>query len=50
MHLITGVFKALIFSRGEIKMVTSTISYFFTSLPGIIIRMVIVPSNVFALM
>ena len=48
-RIIAGIVRALIFSRGEITMATWTTSYFVTSLPGIIIQLVIIPGIVFAL-
>jgi uncharacterized membrane protein len=49
-RIVAGVVKALIFARGNITMTTWATSYFVTSLPGIIIQLVLIPSIVFALM
>lgn len=49
-RVIGGIAKALIFAKGETTIVTWATSYFVTSLPGIIIQLVLIPTIVFALM
>lgn len=49
-RIIAGLAKALIFARGNITIASWATSYFVTSLPGIIIQIVLIPSIVFALM
>jgi hypothetical protein len=49
-RIAAGIAKALIFSRGNITMATWATSSFVTSLPGIIIQLVLIPSIVYALM
>ncbi len=49
-RIVAGVARALIFARGNTTMATWATSYFVTSLPGIIIQLVLIPSIVFALM
>ena len=49
-RIVAGIVRALIFSRGNISMATWATSYFITSLPGIIIQIVLIPSIVYALM
>jgi len=49
-RIVAGLARALIFSRGNITMATWTTSYFITSLPGIIIQLLLIPSIIFALM
>ena len=49
-RIIAGLAKALIFARGSITMGAWATSYFVTSLPGIIIQIVLIPTIVFALM
>ncbi|NLI91135.1 MAG: ECF transporter S component [Peptococcaceae bacterium] len=48
-RVVAGIAKALIFSPGHITMAAWVTSYFVTSLPGIIIQIVLIPSIVFAL-
>jgi hypothetical protein len=49
-RVIAGLAKALIFAPGKVSMVSWATAYFATSLPGIVIQFVLVPSIVFALM
>lgn len=49
-RVIAGIFKALIFARGEFTIAAWATSYFVTALPGIIIQLVLIPTIVFALM
>lgn len=49
-RIIAGIAKALIFARGEFTIAAWAASYFVTSLPGIIIQLVLIPAIVFALM
>lgn len=49
-RIIAGVAKALIFAAGNYSMTAWATGYFVTSLPGIIIQLVLIPSIVFALM
>lgn len=49
-RVIAGLAKALIFARGSITMSAWATSYFVTSLPGILIQIVLIPTIVFALM
>jgi hypothetical protein len=49
-RVIAGLAKALIFARGNITMGAWATSYFVTSLPGILIQIVLIPTIVFALM
>ncbi|MHC1770644.1 MAG: ECF transporter S component [Flexilinea sp.] len=48
-RIISGILKALIFSAGSYSMSAWITSYFVTSLPGIIIQLVLIPSIVYAL-
>lgn len=49
-RVVLGIAKALIFAKGEITIATWAASSFVTSLPGIIIHLVLIPTIVFALM
>ncbi len=49
-RIIAGIAKALIFSAGDYSMTAWATGYFVTSLPGIIIQLVLIPCIVFALM
>lgn len=49
-RIIAGIAGALIFSRGYITMASWAASYFVTSIPGIAIQLIFIPSIVFALM
>ena len=49
-RIVAGLAKAFIFARGNITMGAWATSYFVTSLPGIIIQIVLIPTIVFALM
>lgn len=49
-RIIAGIAKALIFAPGKITMAAWVTSYFVTSLPGIIIQLILIPVIVFALM
>ncbi len=49
-RIVAGIARALIFARGSTTIATWTTGYFVTSLPGIIIQLVLLPSIVFALM
>jgi hypothetical protein len=49
-RIVAGLARALIFARGNTTMATWATSYFVTSLPGIIIQIVLIPTIVFALM
>jgi len=49
-RVIAGLVKALIFARGKITMASWATSYFVTSLPAIIIQLVLIPNIIFALM
>jgi hypothetical protein len=49
-RIAAGIANALIFSRGKITMATWATSSFVTSLPGIIIQLVLIPAIVYALM
>lgn len=49
-RVIAGIIKALIFARGEFTIAAWAASYFVTSLPGIVIQLVLIPSIIFALM
>ena len=49
-RVIAGIMRALIFARGSYTMGAWATSYLVTSLPGIIIQIVLIPSIVFALM
>ncbi|MCM1285902.1 MAG: ECF transporter S component [Acetobacter sp.] len=49
-RVISGIAKALIFAKGEITIAAWAASSFVTSLPGIIIQLVLIPAIVFALM
>lgn len=48
-RIVAGITRALIFAAGGYSMAAWTTSYFVTSLPGIIIQLVLLPSIVFAL-
>lgn len=48
-RVIAGIAKALIFARGEITITAWATSYFVTSLPAIIIQIVLIPVIYFAL-
>lgn len=47
---LSGIAKALIFSAGEYSMALWVTGSFVTSLPGIIIQLILIPTVVFALM
>lgn len=49
-RIIAGIAKALIFAAGSYSMIAWVTSYFVTSLPGLVIQLVLIPSIVFALM
>lgn len=49
-RVIAGIARALIFSAGSYSIGVWVTSYFITSLPGIVIQLVIIPTIVFALM
>lgn len=49
-RIISGIAKALIFSAGSYSMTAWVTGSFVTSLPGIIIHLVLIPSIVYALM
>ncbi len=49
-RIVAGIAKALIFSRGNYTLSAWATSSFITSLPGIIIQIVLIPSILFALM
>jgi len=49
-RIVGGLAKALIFAGGEYSMATWATGYFVTSLPGIIVHLVLIPSIVVALM
>lgn len=49
-RIIAGIAKALIFAPGKFTMAAWIAGSFITSLPGIIIHLVLIPSIVFALM
>ena len=49
-RIISGIAKALIFSAGEYSMALWVTGSFVTSLPGIVIQLVLIPTIVFALM
>lgn len=49
-RVVAGVVKALIFAPGKVTMASWVTGYFVTSLPGIIIQLVLVPSIILALM
>ena len=49
-RIVAGLARAFIFARGATTMATWAASYFVTSLPGIIIQLVLIPTIVFALM
>jgi hypothetical protein len=49
-RIVAGIAKALIFAKGNITMGAWATSYFVTSLPGILIQIVLIPTIVFALM
>ena len=49
-RIVSGIAKALIFSAGEYSMALWVTGSFVTSLPGIIIQLVLLPTIVFALM
>lgn len=49
-RVITGIVRALIFAPGSYSMTAWATGYFVTSLPGIIIQLVVLPTLVFALM
>lgn len=49
-RLVAGLVRALIFARGSYTMGAWTTSYLVTSLPGIIIQIVLIPSIIFTLM
>ena len=49
-RIVAGLAKALIFAKGNITMGAWATSYFVTSLPGILIQIVLIPTIVFALM
>lgn len=49
-RIIAGIAKALIFAAGSYSMTAWVTSYFVTSLPGLAIQLVLIPSIVFALM
>ena len=49
-RVVSGIAKALIFSAGEYSMSVWVTGSFVTSLPGIIIQLVLLPTIVFALM
>ncbi|AOZ95299.1 ECF transporter S component [Butyrivibrio hungatei] len=48
-RVIGGLSRALIFARGEYSIKVWATSYFVTSLPGIIIQLIFIPTIVFAL-
>ncbi len=48
-RIVAGMARALIFAAGSYSMAAWTTSYFVTSLPGIAIQIVLLPSIVFAL-
>lgn len=49
-RIISGIAKALIFSSGSYSMTAWVTGSFVTSLPGIIVHLVLIPSIVYALM
>lgn len=49
-RIISGITKALIFSAGSYSMTAWVTGSFVTSLPGIIVHLVLIPSIVYALM
>lgn len=49
-RIVAGICRALIFSAGDYSIAAWASGYFITSLPGIIIQIVLLPSIVFALM
>lgn len=49
-RVVAGIAKALIFAPGSLTMTVWATSYFVTSLPGIVIQLVLLPTIVFALM
>ena len=49
-RIISGIAKALIFSAGSYSMAAWVTGSFVTSLPGIIVHLVLIPSIVYALM
>lgn len=49
-RIISGIAKALIFSAGSYSMTAWVMGSFVTSLPGIIVHLVLIPSIVYALM
>ena len=49
-RIISGIAKALIFSAGSYSMTAWVTGSFVTSLPGIIVHLVLIPSIVYALM
>ncbi|MBG0786158.1 MAG: ECF transporter S component [Anaerolineaceae bacterium] len=49
-RIVAGLARALIFAPGNFTMAAWTTSYFVTSLPGILIQIVLIPTIVFALM
>lgn len=48
-RIIAGIAQALIFSSGSYSMATWATSYFVTSLPGLVIQIVLIPTIYFAL-
>jgi thiamine transporter ThiT len=48
-RIIAGIAKALIFSAGSYSMAVWTATYFITSLPGIVIQLILIPAVFFAL-
>ncbi len=48
-RIVAGAARALIFAVGETTMATWATSYFITSLPGIVIQLILIPAIVIAL-
>lgn len=48
-RIVGGIANALIFARGDYSLTAWASGYFITSIPGIIIQLVLIPSIVFAL-
>lgn len=48
-RIVAGATRALIFAVGETTMATWATSYFITSLPGIVIQLILIPAIVIAL-
>lgn len=48
-RIVAGISRALIFAAGSTTMATWATSYFVTSLPGIIIQLILIPAIVIAL-